>query len=318
MKLTFAIVFLLILSHAALSGCATFKAEKASPPAGQFVDIDGVRLHVLDTGPVAGDAGPPIVLIHGASVNLLDMKLALGDELSRTHRVIMVDRPGRGYSERPKDGWRLDLQARLIHDAAASLGAERPIVVGQSFGGAVALAYALQHQDDLSGLVLLAPVSHPWPGGVAWYNRVAGWPAVGFLFRRLVIPVYAPGAARRGVVNSFGAGGAPENYFDEAGIGLLFRAKDFKSNAADLRNLKAQITTMSARYGEIRVPTAIFVGDADKTVSPDIHARRLVTEIPGATLEVFPGVGHALHHEKKAPIIAAIEAMAAIEMSGAP
>jgi pimeloyl-ACP methyl ester carboxylesterase len=116
------------------------------------------------------------------------------------------------------------VQARLIHEAATKLGAERPIVVGQSLGGAVALAYALQHQDDMSGLVLLAAVSHEWPGGVAWYNRASGWPVVGFLMRRLVIPVYGPIAARSGVKGSFGPDVAPDGYYDETGLSLLCRA----------------------------------------------------------------------------------------------
>lgn len=308
MKIALLLLGLFLVLSAALAGCATIRAEKNAPPIGEFVEVEGERIHLVDIGPP--DAGTPaVVLIHGASVNLRDMKIALGDALAGDLRVIAVDRPGRGYSTRPADGWRLDVQARLIHAAVASRGVSRAVVVGQSLGGAVALAYALQYQDEMAGLVLLAPVSHEWPGGVAWYNQASGWPVVGFLFRRLVIPIYAPLAARRGVESSFG-GGAPEDYYEKAGLPLLFRPTDFKHNAADIRHLKRQIVEQSGRYGEIRLPTAIFAGDADRTVSTEIHSRRLAGDIPGARLTILEGAGHALHHTHRGPIVASIRDLA--------
>ncbi|MEQ1931950.1 MAG: alpha/beta fold hydrolase, partial [Parvularculaceae bacterium] len=268
MRMSAAILIGVLVLLAALSGCAAVRAEKNSPPIGAFIETGGERIHLVDLAPAGGGTGAPIVLIHGASVNLRDMKLALGDELAKSRRVIVVDRPGRGYSTRPKDGYRLETQARLIHDAVASLGVRDPVIVGQSLGGAVALSYALQYQDDMAGLVLLAPVSHEWPGGVAWYNKVSGWPVAGFLFRRLIIPLYAPLAAKKGVEGSFGPDEAPQRYYEESGLPLLFRARDFKANAEDLRRLKPQIVEQSRRYAGIATPTVIFAGDDDRTVSP--------------------------------------------------
>ena len=248
-----------------------------------------------------------MVLIHGASVNLRDMKIALGDELAKNRRVIIVDRPGRGYSTRPDDGWRLESQAALIHAAVAALGVEKPIIVGQSFGGGVALAYALNYQADMAGLVLLASVSHEWPGGVAWYNKASGMPVIGALLRRLVIPAYAPLAAKSGVIKSFEPDPAPPGYYEASGLTLLFRARDFKNNAADLRHLKPQIVAMQGRYAAIRVPTAILVGVDDTTVSPKLHSSALARELPDAYYEVIPDTGHALHHAEAAKVIAAID-----------
>ncbi|MEQ8934716.1 MAG: alpha/beta hydrolase [Amphiplicatus sp.] len=306
------VIFLLLLvgALAAVQGCATLAAEKIAPPIGKFVEIGGERIHLVDLAPSGGGEGPPVVLIHGASVNLRDMKLALGDELSKSRRVVMIDRPGRGYSTRPDEGWRIDEQATLIYAALVELGVERPVIVGQSFGGAVALAYTLKFQDDMTGLVLLAPVSHEWPGGVAWYNTVSGWPVAGFLLRRLVIPVYAPIAAKPGVAASFAPDEAPQDYYEKSGLTLLFRPGDFRSNAADLRNLKPQIVEMSRHYGEIRVPVAILTGISDTTVSPKIHAMALARDIRGASLDLLPDTGHALHHSQTAKIIAAIEQVA--------
>lgn len=284
-------------------------AEHNAPPLGEFVDVDGARIHVVDIVP-DNPTGPPIVLIHGASVNMRDMKLALGDRLGVSRRVIILDRPGRGYSTRPADGWRLDVQARLINEALAKIGAERPLIVGQSFGGGVALAYALQYQQEMSGLVLLASVSHEWPGAVAWYNQASGWPVAGFLLRRLVIPVYGPFAAKSGVIKSFAPDEAPENYYEKSGLTLLFRAHDFKSNAADLRHLKPQIIEMSRRYGELTLPMAIITGADDTTVSPTLHSAALAATLSHAEYQVLPDTGHALHHSETATIVAAIERLA--------
>lgn len=288
---------------------STRHAELVSPPLGEFVSVDGERIHLLDLGP-RKSAMPPVILIHGASVNSRDMKLALGDPLSKSRRVIIVDRPGRGYSTRPDDGWRLDVQARLIHRAVEKLDVERPIIVGQSFGGAVALSYALNFQNEISGLVLLASVSHEWPGDVAWYNKVSGWPIAGTLLRRIVIPIYAPFAAKNGVIESFEPDDAPAQYYERSGLTLLFRPKDFQNNAADLRHLKAQIIDMSARYGEIKTPTAILTGANDSTVSPTLHSAALAREIDGAFFEVLPDTGHALHHSETAKVISAIDLVA--------
>ena len=282
--------------------------EQATPPLGQFVAVADERLHVMDIGPRNGDL-PPVVLIHGASVNLLDMKLALGDALAENRRVVLIDRPGRGYSTRPRDGWRLDVQARLIRDAVEALGVVDPIVIGQSFGGAVALSYGLQFQHELSGLVLLAPVSHAWEGGVAWYNELSGWPVAGHALRRLVLPIYGPVRARRGLPDSFAPNQPPENYFAQSGTALLFRPKDFANHADDLRFLKRQISELQTQYGTLNIPTLIFAGEDDETVSPDIHARRLADDVGHAELRILPDIGHTLHHDAKVEIIRAVNGL---------
>ncbi|WP_411818177.1 alpha/beta fold hydrolase [Hyphococcus sp. DH-69] len=306
MRVSLLIVFTFLLILVGASGCATWSAEKKYPPIGTFVETNPARMHVVDIGP-RESALPPVILIHGASVNLRDMKMALGDELAKTRRVIMVDRPGRGYSSRPDNGYELAAQARLIKSVADDLGLERPVVVGQSFGGAVALAYSLQYQDEMHGLVLLAAVSHEWPGGIAWYNKVSQWPVLGVAFRRLVIPVYGQLSAEDGIKESFAPDEAPANYFDRAGLPLLFRASDFKANAQDLANLKRQIIAQQSRYSEIKLPVAIITGDADTTVSPKIHSRQLAEDIQGADLTILPDTGHALHHAETDRIIDLID-----------
>ncbi|MEL7489592.1 MAG: alpha/beta hydrolase [Pseudomonadota bacterium] len=311
MRVLMTVGLLFFVALLGLSGCATINAEKNAPAIGSFVDVEGERLHVLEKGREHKGKAPSIILIHGASINLRDMDLALGEELSGRYHVMMVDRPGRGYSTRPDDGHRLETQAALIRDASQQLGVENPVVVGQSFGGAVSLAYALQYQEEMAGLVVLAGVSHEWPGGVAWYNNASSMPVVGFFLRRLVIPVYGQFIGRGSVESSFEPDPAPENYYERVGLALLFRPKDFKSNAADIANLKKEIVAQQDQYAQLRLPVAILTGADDKTVSPEIHSETLARQIEGATLQVLPDTGHALHHAETRTVIEAIDAVVA-------
>ena len=305
---------LIFIVMGAVSGCASWQAEKRYPMIGELVDANGVDVHVYERGDLHSD-DPPVVLIHGASANLLDMNMSLGNALAEDRRVVIVDRAGRGYSERPKDGHELDVQARTIRDAVITKGVDRPIIVGQSLGGAVALNYALQFQDEIAGLVLLAPVSHEWPGGVAWYNNASSIPVIGFVLRRLVVPVYGHFVLDNGIDETFKPDAAPENYVERSGLALLFRPGDFKSNASDIRNLKNEIKKQQDRYGELRIPVAIVTGLNDTTVSPEIHSKTLATEVEGAELTVLPETGHALHHSETARIVEIINAISGVALA---
>lgn len=291
-----------------LPACTSWRVEKKYPPIGRFAEIDRERVHYLDYGTRGSDLRP-VVLIHGASVNLRDMKIALGDTLAAERRVIIVDRAGRGYSSRPSAGWRLDRQAALIRGLLDDLGVDDPIIIGQSLGGAVALSYAINQPDRMSALMLLAPVSHEWPGGVAWYNSVSGWPVAGTLFRRLVLPAYAQLAAKGAVESSFAPDEPPDQYFTRAGVPLLFRPSDFRNNAADITHLKREVIDMTPHYGAIAVPTVIITGDDDTTVSPVIHSEALARDIAQSRLIILDDTGHALHHAETARIIDALHAL---------
>lgn len=288
-----------LVAALAFSGCASLQSEKKAGPIGSLLDVDGQKVHVL-TRAQENASLPPLVFIHGASTNLRDMNIAFGDMDFGDRTVVMVDRAGHGYSERPKDGHKLSVQAGQINKAIEQLGIENPIIIGQSFGGAVALAYALEYQADMSGLVLLAPVSHEWPGGIAWHNNVSQIPGVGFLFRRIVIPVYGQFAAADGIDGAFAPNIAPENYAERVGLPLLFRPKEFRSNAADIYYLKREVMAMQDRYGSLDLPVEVIAGEDDKSVYPDIHAKALGREIPGANLHIRPNTGHALHHSETA------------------
>ncbi len=153
------------------------EVNRTYPPQGRVIDVDGTPVHVL----VAG-SGPDLVLIHGASGNLRDWTLGFSERVSDRYRVIMFDRPGLGWTGRldgNKGPWNARSetpmeQAALLQKAAAAVGAERPIVVGHSFGGAVAMAWALRAPERTAAVVMLGAVSNPWPGDLGWTYTVNG------------------------------------------------------------------------------------------------------------------------------------------------
>lgn len=287
------LIVAVLLAGAIATRVIAARVAADNPPLGRFVEVAGGRLHVVEAGPP--DAAP-IVLLHGASGSAADSMGALGRRLSERWRVIAFDRPGHGWSDRiTPEASSPAVQARLIREALDRMGVSRPVVVGHSFSGAVATAFALDHPDALSGLVLLSPVSHPWPGGgITWYYGPAtSW--WGRIFTRtLTTPVGAliiDGAADA----VFHPQNAPPDYVRRAQAALVLRPPAFEANAADVAGLHAFVTGQSRRYGEIRVPTLIVSGDADRIVWTDLHSRALEREIPGARLVVIPGMGHMPH-----------------------
>jgi pimeloyl-ACP methyl ester carboxylesterase len=301
-------VALVVCASVTLAG--TWAIERSYPPAGRFVDVDGGRLHVLELGPA--DA-TPVVLLHGASGNLGDMRLALGERLAARYRVILIDRPGHGWSDRP-DG-RADAapmrQAALIHQALEKIGAGRAIVVGHSWSGALATAYALSYPNAVSGLVLLAGVTHPWPGGVAWLNHVVAAPVIGPLVAYTIILPLGYFMIDTGVAAVFTPETPPQEYDARTGVRMILRPKEFIANAQDIADLKAAVTAQAPRYNEIKAPTAIIAGDADRIVYTDIHSRGIAKMLPDATLTVLPGVGHMVQFAATDLILKAIDEVAA-------
>jgi pimeloyl-ACP methyl ester carboxylesterase len=267
-------------------------------------------LHVLERG--KPDA-PVVVLLHGASGNLQDANAALGAPLAARYRVIMIDRPGHGWSDRPggDDDAAPARQAALIAQVLEKLGVARAILVGVSCSGALATNYALAFPERVAGLVLLAPVSHPWPGGIAWHYRLASMRVLGPLLVRTALMPLAYPMIDRLVRAAFAPQPMPDGYPERAALPLALRPNEFLANARDVADLKANVTLQAPRYGEIHAPAVIIAGDRDTTVSPDIHSKALAVAMPNARLIILPGVGHIIHHAKADLVLGEIDAMAA-------
>jgi pimeloyl-ACP methyl ester carboxylesterase len=292
-------------------GIARLEAEH--PPTGEFVEVDGVRLHVVQLGLPrdAPGAEPAIVLIHGASGNLEDMRLALGERLASSHRVILIDRPGHGWSSRPAgDDYATPArQAELVARALEQVGVRHAILIGHSWGGAFATAFALAFPEQTAGLALLSAVTHPWPGDTGWYNKLALLPCLGPLFLRTC--VYPLGSLLiKGVSRSvFAPQAMPQDYLRRAAIRLVLRPKTFYANARDLALLKNFITAQVPHYAQLHAPTVIITGDHDTMVSPDINARALAASLPCAKLVLLKNIGHMPHHAAPEIVVTAIEGL---------
>jgi pimeloyl-ACP methyl ester carboxylesterase len=298
------LIFVALLGSLAIyTVIGTARTEESFPPIGQFVQVDGVRMHYNETG-----RGPPVVLIHGASTSLRDFDASIAGPLSRSHRVIAVDRPGHGYSERPPGDW-IDpaRQARLIRGLLARIGVHDPLLVGHSWSGSVVLAYLLDYPEEAVGGVLLAGGSHPWEGGVAWHVDLAGLPVLGEVFARTLAYPLGKLAIESAVEGVFAPNQVPEDYTGRTGILLSLRPETFLANAQDVRLLSDFLAGQSKRYGEISHPLLLVTGEKDTIVPAWNHAARLTRQIPGAVRVEFPDTGHALHHTHPARVVDLIE-----------
>ena len=294
-----ALSLLLLGALVAATELETRRLEARFPPVGAFADVDGVRLHYSIAGPE--DKGEPtIVLLHGASTSLLDFHASLLPPLAVRHRVIAIDRPGHGYSERaqPASGDWLDPaeQARLLRGLLAQLQVDQPVLVGHSWAGAVVLAYLLAYPDAAAGGVLLAGGSHPWEGGVAWYNDLAGLPVAGDLFAYTLPLTFGRLRLGEGLADAFAPNFPPPAYLERTGVELTLRPRTFLANAEDIRLLSPFLERQSTHYDAISRPLLLITGDTDGVVPAWNHAERLIHQAPFADLVILPGVGHGLHH----------------------
>jgi pimeloyl-ACP methyl ester carboxylesterase len=285
--------------------------NRLHPATGEMIDVAGGRLHVVDIGP-RDAATPLIVMIHGASSNLETMRLPLGNMLSKSHRVILVDRPGHGWSRRDRlSDSTPAVQARMIDEALGRLGVTKAILVVHSWAGSIGSLMALDHPERVAGLVMLAPVAYPWPGGVGSYNKVITTPVLGPLLAYTITLPLGLILTESGTSGVFLPQTMPPNYVRDAAISLVLRPREFLANAWDLVTLKAAIAAQAPRYSAIKVPTVVIHGDADKTVSLNIHARPFVAAVSGAKLIVPPGVGHMVQNAVPDLVVSEIEQMSA-------
>jgi pimeloyl-ACP methyl ester carboxylesterase len=307
-----AVVAALLCAGAVITFIGARLIERAHPPRGRLVDIGGLRQHVVELGK-GGDArtsGPPIVLLHGAGCNLEDMRLALGERLAARHHVILVDRPGQGWSERSgRQGSSPAYQAAMLRNLLDRLSVDRAIVVGHSWGGTLAATFALDHPQRVAGLVLLAPPTHPHLRSRLYAALAA--PFAGWLFARTLALPLAAAAFRIGVRAPFRPQAPPSKYLKRSAAFLLLRPATFLANARDVAGLQGFLAQQAARYGALKAPTIIITGDRDPIVSPRHHAMALAAVVPGAKLIVLPGIGHMPHHAAADRVIAAVEELAA-------
>jgi pimeloyl-ACP methyl ester carboxylesterase len=283
------------------------EAENANPARGQFIEVDGVRLHYIERG-----SGPPLVLLHGNGIMADDFATSgLIDEAARRYHVYAFDRPGFGHSERPRGTvWTPLEQARLLHKALRQLGVQRPVVLGHSWGTMVALSLALELPDDVAGLVLLSGYYYPSMRLDAPLAAPPAIPILGDLLRytvapllgRLLFPLLAKGVF------------SPEpvaDTFRRLPVWMLLRPSQLRASAAESALMIPSAFRMRRHYGELQLPVAIIAGESDHVADPGHNAQRLAQAIPHARLHMVRGAGHMVHYTDPGRIVAIVDELRA-------
>lgn len=257
--------------------------------------------------------GPDLVLIHGASGNVRDFTFRFIDRLKDRYRVTAFDRPGLGYTDPdPAYAGRFDVraegpaaQADLLHAAARKIGIRNEIVLGHSYGGAVAMAWGLGHTP--SALVVVSGATQPWPGGLGPLYTITG-SSIGGALTAPLITGFAPRSVVDAAVKSvFEPQDAPVGYADHVGTPLSLRRSAFRANARQVSSLRSHVVEMSRRYPSIGIPVEIVHGTADGIVPAHIHSEPLAEQIPGAILTKLDGIGHMPHHTSADAVLDAID-----------
>jgi pimeloyl-ACP methyl ester carboxylesterase len=289
-------------------------AERKHPPEGSFLVVDGLRLHYSDRGD-----GTPVVLIHGNAVTGDDWNTSgVAELLLRTHRVIIFDRPGFGYSKRPRGRmWTAAQQAELLHKALQQLGIERPVVVGHSWGTIVALALAVHHQANTAGLVLLS-------GYYFWTLRpdvllvMAGaLPVLGDVLRYTVSPLL--GWLQMPLLKwaMFSPARVPARFEAEYSPAMALRPSQIRATSVDGALMIPGALGLRRHYKGLTLPVVIIAGDGDRIVFQQ-RSEQLRATIPGSVLQTVKGAGHMVHHLAAGQVAEAVESVTKAVLAHAP
>ena len=308
-----------LIGGGALAGCAANGsavsetpddiAEASYPPLGRIMQTSLGAVHATDEG--RGDA-PPVILIHGAAGNVRDWTFGITERLAAKRRVVAMDRPGFGYSERQGEkAWRPARQAAQLREAARAMEIQKPILVGHSWGASVALAWAEDAPEEVSGVIAVSGVTQPWGGVVpvldalGFGNLVAGW------YTRRMARTAEDGGIERFIRRAFQPQAAPAGYIDYVGGALAIRQKTLDANAADLANTNPAVREVAAKYAALTTPVELMHGDADWLLDIEQHGVETAAAIPNAHFTPLPNVGHMAHHARTEVLIGLIDKLSA-------
>jgi pimeloyl-ACP methyl ester carboxylesterase len=279
------------------------KAERDNPPAGRFLEIDGVRLHYVERG-----AGDPVVLLHGNGSMVQDFETSgLMHSLAQRHRVVAFDRPGFGHSDRPRSRiWTAEAQANLLQRALAVLGIRRAIVLGHSWGASVAVALAIAHPDTVKGLVLASGYYYPTARADVLLVSGPAIPVLGDVARYTVSPIIGRLLWRKALARIFGPNHVPRKF---AGFPkeMALRPSQIRAAAEETAITIPQAMRLRRGYRGLTMPVVIVAGGADRIVDFGRQSARLHAELPGSELMCVAQNGHMVHQTATDWVAQAIE-----------
>ncbi len=288
------------------------KTEWENPPQGRFIHVDGVRLHYIERG-----SGEPLVLLHGGITMAQDFCLSGLVEMAAAHyRVIVFDRPGYGYSERPRNKlWGPHDQAKLIHHALEQIGVAQPIVLGHSWGTLVALAMALDYPDSVRSLVLASGYYYPTLRPDALISAQRLIPVVGDVMRHTTTPIMTRMMWPLLLKRLFQPNDVPA-HFKKFPAWMAARPLQIRASAEEFTYAVPSVMGLKKHYRQLRVPLVILAGSEDRICYVSKQSQRLHAELPDSELFLIPGAGHMVHHVAPEKVMDAINAAA--QKSGMP
>jgi pimeloyl-ACP methyl ester carboxylesterase len=283
------------------------KAQRDNPPQGQFIDIDGVRLHYVERG-----NGRPLFLFHGNGSMIQDFESSgLIDLAAENYRVIVFDRPGFGHSLRPRNVvWTPEAQADLLMTALDRLHVQRAIVLGHSWGASVAVALAIRHPAFVEALVLASGYFFPTARVDVVGLSAPAIPGLGDIASFTLSPIVSrlmwPAMLRK----MFGPRSVPEKF---AGFPkeMAVRPSQIRASAAETALMIPAAFASSKTYDELAMPMIIIAGEDDRLIDIDEQSGRLHDEVKQSKLHRIAGAGHMVQQSATRNLMAAIDEAAA-------
>ncbi len=273
------------------------------PALGRMIETPDGTVHAWDRG-----EGQPVIMLHGASGNLRDWTYHLAPRIAEHRWAIAFDRPGFGYSERRMDrAGDPAVQARTLKAAADAMGVERPILIGHSWGAAVAMAWALAHPNDVAGIIPVSGAVMPWSHKPALVEMIG----VDGLLIGLYFDYLQASAGSRGIERFvrriFRPQTPPPDYIDYVGGPLALRDETLAANREDIESLNTALRRMAPDYGRLRMPVEVISGTADPIIRPDRQPIPLTQRLPNARLTLLDNVGHMAHQAAPEQVLAALD-----------
>jgi pimeloyl-ACP methyl ester carboxylesterase len=283
------------------------EAERLVPPLGKFIDINGSRIHYYEAG-----EGRPILMIHGLGGHYHQFRKPVMEALGPSYRMIAIDREGSGHSTRAEGRTgRLPEQAALVRAFIEALKLDKPLLVGHSLGGTVALQTAVDYPDQVAGLVLLSPLTQMMDALKPEFRRLY-LPSP--LLRRFLSNTFAvPLAARNAdavLRFVFSPNKPPEDFATEGGGLLSLRPDHFYATSTDLVAIPLDLAQLQARYGELRMPVGIIYGTGDQVLDYRMHGERMLSQVRDVELELLEDVGHMPQYAEQQRVLAFIRRIA--------
>jgi pimeloyl-ACP methyl ester carboxylesterase len=292
-----------LLATALLNRQLAKKAQRDNPPAGNFLDIDGVRLHYVERG-----AGRPLVLLHGNGSMIQDFEASgLIDLAAESYRVIVFDRPGFGHSGRPRNVvWTPAAQADLFAKALKYLGVSRALVLGHSWGASVAVALALEHPNLVEGLVLASGYYFPTARADFVAMSTPAIPGLGDILSQTLSPLISRLMWPLLMKKIFGPKSAPRK-FEAFPKAMAVRPSQIRASAAESALLIPNAFSVSGEYAGLKMPVVIIAGEDDRLINIDEQSGRLHEVVTHSKMHRVAGTGHMVHQSATGSVMSAID-----------